>query len=823
MNRRARHRVVLALWAVVASTAPAGAWASDTEPGATPAEAQVATTSTRSAQTGAPTITLFGHGNGHGIGLSQWGALGYAIDDGWSAAQILDHYYGGTVAGVASAGDLSVRLMTLDGAQTSVVQPNGAAVLVGDPAARQWRSLVARETAAGAYRVWGHPSLTMCPAAEIPLDDPISGWVVVADGVASPVFSTATDTTTSERPDDLLAVCEPAGTVRAYRGRIRAANGSEGENRTVNDVPLEQYLRSVVPSEVPAEWAARGNGQGFQALLAQAVAARSYALVQTRYTYARTCDTQACQVYAGAAKRAGLTATWTRNEKPETDMAIAGTAGLVRRVGSEGGPVANTMFSSSSGGWTAPSSSPGFPPVRDDGDDVAGNGYHDWSRTIEVAAIERAWPQIGRFTSLTVTKRNGLGADGGRVLAAVVAGDAGQVTVTGDDVRKAFALPSNWFSTSSACSGRDAPPVVGSASPSPGLGFAGITPTRVVDTRTGVGTAAAPLLAGCTLSVPFVRPAGATAVAVTLTVTGAAADGFTTAYPCGTPRPNVSAVQIVARSDVPGTTVVPLGSDGMICVYTSVTADVVVDVLGWFGPAGPAYPGQLGLRAPSRVLDTRRSAAAPLPAGSITRVPAATGQTGGVAVSANITATGARSAGYVTAFPCSQGQPVASVVNFRPGVDSSNHALVTLDGAGEWCLFNSAATHLVVDVDGAFAPGTTLGTLTVVAPQRVIDSRSSLGSAGAWRAGETRALDLGDTAGAGVWFEITAVDPAAAGYLTVYPCDELPQETSVLNAPARTNVANLVVVSTDPAGHVCVLSSMPTHVLIDVIGRVTPT
>ena len=44
-------------------------------------------------------VTLDGAGNGHGFGLSQWGAYGYAVDHGWSAAQILDHYYNGTVAG----------------------------------------------------------------------------------------------------------------------------------------------------------------------------------------------------------------------------------------------------------------------------------------------------------------------------------------------------------------------------------------------------------------------------------------------------------------------------------------------------------------------------------------------------------------------------------------------------------------------------------------------------------------------------------------------------------------------------------------------------
>ncbi|CAB4703217.1 MAG: hypothetical protein F2681_00935 [Actinobacteria bacterium] len=57
------------------------------------------------------TITIDGHGYGHGIGLSQWGAYGYAVDHGWTAPQILDRYYGGTVAGAVPVDSLlTVRL-----------------------------------------------------------------------------------------------------------------------------------------------------------------------------------------------------------------------------------------------------------------------------------------------------------------------------------------------------------------------------------------------------------------------------------------------------------------------------------------------------------------------------------------------------------------------------------------------------------------------------------------------------------------------------------------------------------------------------------------
>ncbi|NNE10868.1 MAG: SpoIID/LytB domain-containing protein, partial [Ilumatobacter sp.] len=74
-------------------------------------------------------------------------------------------------------------------------------------------------------------------------------------------------------------------------------------NRVVNEVDVENYLRGVLPKEVPPSWGDSGGGSGMHALRAQSVAARSYGLSQSRYGYASTCDTSSCQVYGGAATR----------------------------------------------------------------------------------------------------------------------------------------------------------------------------------------------------------------------------------------------------------------------------------------------------------------------------------------------------------------------------------------------------------------------------------------------------------------------------------------------------------------------------------------
>ena len=60
-------------------------------------------------------VVVDGVGNGHGRGMSQWGAYGWAVDQGWNWVQILDHYYGGTSNTSVGAGQIRVRLLGLDG------------------------------------------------------------------------------------------------------------------------------------------------------------------------------------------------------------------------------------------------------------------------------------------------------------------------------------------------------------------------------------------------------------------------------------------------------------------------------------------------------------------------------------------------------------------------------------------------------------------------------------------------------------------------------------------------------------------------------------
>lgn len=236
--------------------------------------------------------------------------------------------------------------------------------------------------------------------------------------------------------DQTIQRCVSASEQRYYRGELRAVRNN-GNQRTVNAVPVEAYLRAVVPLEMPASWASLGDGAGAAALQSQAVSARSYALAENRASYARTCDTISCQVYGGrAVRRNGVL---TSNEHPLSNLAIAQTAGVVRM---RGGEVARTEFSSSTGGWTAGGV---FPAVEDLGDAVSINPNFNWDIDVDISDIEARWSNR-QLDRVFVSERNGLGQSGGRVFEVTLVFGEEAFTISGNDFRRAFGLKSDWFS-----------------------------------------------------------------------------------------------------------------------------------------------------------------------------------------------------------------------------------------------------------------------------------------------------------------------------------------------------------------------------------------
>ena len=395
-------------------------------------------------------VIIYGRGFGHGRGLSQYGAYGWATVHGWSWEQILDFYYGGATGNSRSNleapnQEMTTWLSAMNNRQTGVVSDSGTMRLLEDPdQGRRFTSMVAREKSGAqrVYQVWGSGERKCLNESDSP---EAAGFTLIGEFNETASFVTNSSQDPGASALDTVGLCEPrsasANQVRYYRGIVRAMNNTKNENRTINIARLDDYLRGVVPRESPASWGDTAGGAGMNALRAQAVAARSYSVNENRYAgLAKTCDTQDCQVYGGAALRTSVNASPTVLESANTDRAVAETTGVVIR--NPKGNVVRTEFSSSNGGRTAGGE---FPALVDEGDISANSSLMIWTRAFSAAQIVAKYPQVGVLTSVTTTN-DGLGGDfGGYTLDVTIAGTSGSVKVSGWAFRTAFGLPAPWF------------------------------------------------------------------------------------------------------------------------------------------------------------------------------------------------------------------------------------------------------------------------------------------------------------------------------------------------------------------------------------------
>lgn len=395
----------------------------------------LAPTASAQSPTGLSVVT---RGYGHGRGLGQWGARGYADNYGWTTDQILNHYYGGTSRGDESPDrPIRVLLCDLEGVTIcgsglgvpSVVITSGAAFTIEGVLVPGGTALrITRDNARGQFKNELSSTGAGCSA---------SGFQPIGTDGYSVDQTMDIDSTVSNPGDDkskMLQVCSPKA--RHYRGVLkyfvddvtRADNVNNSKAVLMNYLGIDGYLRGVVPSEMPSSWNAA-------ALRAQAVAARSYALAgDNRFgPNFDTCDTIQCQVYLGA------------SENANTNAAIAATAGQVRRHNSNNA-IARTEFSSSTGGYTAGGA---FPAVEDLGDGHADNPHNKGTAvTISAADIEAKLNTIGDFLRVENITRTGKGPDGGRVTRIDVVGSNARRQLTGDQFRSTFGLKSDWFTAS---------------------------------------------------------------------------------------------------------------------------------------------------------------------------------------------------------------------------------------------------------------------------------------------------------------------------------------------------------------------------------------
>ena len=250
------------------------------------------------------------------------------------------------------------------------------------------------------------------------------------------------------------------------------------------------------------------------------------------------------------------------------------------------------------------------------------------------------------------------------------------------------------------------------------LAFYPVPPCRLADTRNPAGPLGGPVIpAGGARGFSVLAsncgvPASALAYSLNVTVVPTGRLGYLTLFPAGQTQPFVSTLNAPSGAVVANAAIVPAGVNGSISAYASDQSHLVLDINGYFAPAGAANAQRFFAVTPCRLLDTRNPAGefgGPVLEANQARtyrlplancnLPAAA-----AAFSLNATAVPTTALGYMTLWPAGSAQPFVSTLNAADDPVVANAALVPAGSAGGVSSFVSNQTHLILDVNGYFAP-----------------------------------------------------------------------------------------------------------------------
>ena len=369
----------------------------------------------------------------------------------------------------------------------------------------------------------------------------------------------------------------------------------------------------------------------------------------------------------------------------------------------------------------------------------------------------------------------------------------------------------------------------GAATAPPMRSYTPINPVRLIDTRNNIGGVGAPLGRGCTMIVDVGSdiPSNAQAVALSMTAVNSEADYFTV-YPCATGRPETSNLNARAVGATPNLVTAIPDANRRVCIYSHGRSDLIIDLSGWWSDG----PNRFGSIAPQRVYDSRQPGFVKLAPFRVreVKIPTSVIPDGSTAAVVNLTAANGIRPGYMTAFPCGQPAPNASNVNFLAGEARAVGAIVGLGLGSTLCVLADTTVHVIVDVTGFYAPAPTYGPTAVVEPtagRRVVDSRNGIGGPLLpLAANEVRSFDpvagIANAADASaVMLNFVSTDAAGDGFLTAYPCGGATPNVSTLNYVRGEAATNLATIELGADRRVCIVSSVPTNVIVDVFGVMT--
>ncbi len=231
--------------------------------------------------------------------------------------------------------------------------------------------------------------------------------------------------------------------------------------------------------------------------------------------------------------------------------------------------------------------------------------------------------------------------------------------------------------------------------------YVSLAPARIVDTRSGLGAPKAPVAGKATLNFQVtgrggIPTTGVSAVALNVTTIAPAGPGFATVWPAGLSKPVVSNTNFVKNQTYASLVIVKVGAGGQVAYSPLTTANVAVDVAGYF-PTGSDLTGI----TPARLLDTRTGSGAVGAGRTVTLkvvglhgIPASKVK----AVALNVTAVSPSASGFLTVYPAGTTRPTTSVVNYTAGDIVSNSIIAPVSSSGYVTIYTLAKTNIVADV-----------------------------------------------------------------------------------------------------------------------------
>jgi stage II sporulation protein D len=334
-----------------------------------------------------------GHGFGHGVGVSQYGAYGYALH-GKGYRFILGHYYAGASLGTVSGPNVVRVLLDISAGDVGFGGATSACGMALDPS----RSYEAHRSGSSVMlRSSGGTRLASC------------GRRLRAAGHGR------------------ISI----GGLGTYRGALEVVptDSDAGSLNVVNALALEQYVKGVIANESPPSWPQAE-------LRAQAVESRSFALTaDVEGNGFDLYDDTRSQVDKGL-----------ESETPSTNEAANATRG---QVVTYNGKVAETFFSACSGGQTESVQNVFFGPpvpylvsVPDPYDYYC--PLHDWTLRFSGPEISaKLSPYLaGKLSKIVITRR-GVSP---RIIAAKLIGTGGTTTASGEELESALGAYSTWMS-----------------------------------------------------------------------------------------------------------------------------------------------------------------------------------------------------------------------------------------------------------------------------------------------------------------------------------------------------------------------------------------